>query len=158
MKALFVSFFVLCSVNYGFAQSKLISYDDLKYLLHNNLQKADTFLMAKGYQLKSKNEKTRNREYRIANAGGTYVDLHLRADGKRLFIELETDDISQYDLINSSISQYLNKAASVGDVQAYFVKDLCNIYITINDTVPYSPLKKDYDMQIVADKNVTAYN
>ena len=158
MKVILLGFFLFCSINFSFAQTRLISYDDLKYLLHNNLQKADTFLVAKGYQLKTKNEKTRNREYRLSTEGGTYIDIHLRADGKRLFIELETDEVSQYDLINSSISQYLNKAGSSGDVQAYFVKDLCNIYITINDTVPYSPLKKDYDMQIVADKNVTAYN
>jgi len=146
MKALLFSFFLFCFVNNGFAQTKLISYDDLKYLLHNNIQKADTFLLAKGYQLKSKNEKTRNREYILTIEGGTHIDIHLRADGKRLFIELETDELSQYDLISSSISQYLNKAGSIGDVQAYFVKDLCNIYITVNDTVPYNPLKKDYDM------------
>ena len=68
------------------------------------------------------------------------------------------DDVTQYNLINNSISQYINKSSSTPEVQTYTVKDLCSIYITVNDTMPYDPLKRDYDMQIVADKNVTAYN
>jgi hypothetical protein len=126
--------------------------------LHNNLQHADTFLTAKGYTLKSKNEKTRNREYTLPIKGGTFVNLHIRADGKKLFMELETNELGQYNLINNSISQYLNKSGSTGDVQTYSIKDLCNIYITVTDTMPYDPIRKDYNMQIVADKNVTAYN
>jgi len=145
--------FILC-----FGQSNLISFEDMKYLLHNNLAHADTFLMAKGYTLKLKNDKTKNREYNMAIKGGTYVNINLRADGKKLFMEIETNEIEQYNLVNNSISQYLNKSGSVADVQTYNVKDLCNIYITVSDTVPYSPIRKDYDMQIIADKNVVAYN
>ena len=158
MKTLFLTIALIFSVFFCFAQSNLVSYEDLKYLLHNNLTHADTFFTAKGYALKSKNDKTKNREYSLAIKGGTYVNVHLRADGKKLFMEIETNELSQYNLINNSISQYINKAGSVGDVQTYSVKDLCNIYITIGDTVPYSPLRKDYDMQIVADKNVIALN
>lgn len=73
-------------------------------------------------------------------------------------MEIETNELEQYNLINNSISQYLNKSGSNGDVQIYTVKDFGSIYITVNDTNPYNPLKRDYVMQIVADKNVTAYN
>ncbi|MGZ3757464.1 MAG: hypothetical protein ACXVAY_14400 [Mucilaginibacter sp.] len=158
MKTLFLTITLIFSVFLCFSQSNLVSYEDLKYILHNNLAHADTFFTAKGYALKSKNDKTKNREYSLAIQGGTYVNVHLRADGKKLFMEIETNELSQYNLINNSISQYINKAGSVGDVQTYNVKDLCSIYITIGDTVPYSPIRKDYDMQIVADKNVIAYN
>jgi hypothetical protein len=158
MKKILLSIVFICSGILCFAQTNLISYEDMKYLLHNNLLHADTFLMAKGYTVRSKNDKTKNREYVLPINGGTHVDLTLRADGKKLFMEIETNEISQYNLINNSISQYINKAGSIGDVQTYTVKDLCNIYITVTDAVPYDPMKKDYDMQIVADKNVTAYN
>src|ERR1700743_1541021 len=117
-----------------FAQSNLISYEDMKYLLHNNLMRADTFLTAKGYTIKSKNDKKKIREYYLATQNGTHVDLQMRADGKRLTMELETNDISQYNTINSSVSQYVNKQASTPDMQAYIVKDLCSIYITATDS------------------------
>lgn len=158
MKSIFLTITFVFSGLFCFAQSNLVSYEDLKYLLHNNIAHADTFFTAKGYALKLKNDKTKNREYYLSIQGGTYVKVHLRADGKKLFMEIETNELSQYNLINNSISQYINKAGSVGDVQTYNVKDLCSIYITVSDTVPYSPIRKDYDMQIVADKNVTAYN
>lgn len=50
-----------CSAAICFGQTHLLSYDDLKYLLTNNLQKADTFMMAKGYLVTSKNNDTKNR-------------------------------------------------------------------------------------------------
>ena len=158
MKKLFLSTVLVCSGILCFAQSNLISYEDMKYLLHNNLAHADTFLTAKGYSIRSKSDKIKNREYVMATKGGTHVDLTMRADGKKLFMELETNELSQYDLINNSISQYINKAGAIGDVQTYIIKDLCNIYITVTDAIPYDPMKKDYSMQIVADKNVTAIN
>ena len=37
-----------------FGQKHLLSYDDLKFLLQNNLQQADTFMMAKGYLITGK--------------------------------------------------------------------------------------------------------
>ena len=156
MKKLFLTaiFCVLSAL--CFAQANLISYEDLKYLLHNNLMRADTFMAAKGYTIKSKNDKKKTREFYLATQNGTHVSLIMRADGKRLTMELETNDISQYGMINNSVSQYINKQSSTPDMQAYIVKDLCSIYITATDSVPFDPMKKDYDMQIVADKNVTA--
>lgn len=44
------------------------------------------------------------------------------------------------------------------DVQTYTVKNLGTIYITVNDTVPYNPLKREYDIHIVSDKHITTYN
>jgi len=158
MKVFILGIVLVGSTLLCFGQSSLISYEDIKYTLHNNLQHADTFFMAKGYSIKVKDDKKKTREYVLAIKGGTHVDLILRADGKRLFMDLETNEISQYNLINNSISQYINKAGSTQDIQTYVVKDLCSIYITVNDTMPYDPMKRDYDMQIVADKNVTAIN
>jgi hypothetical protein len=158
MKKLLSAVFFTCTTCVCFGQKNLISYEDLKYLLHNNLQQADTFLMAKGYTLALKNDKTKNREYSMPIKGGTHVNITMRADGKKLYMELETNDISQYELINNSISQYLNKEGSADDAQFYAIKNLCNIYITINDVMPYDPLKKDYVMQITPDKNVSAYD
>jgi len=89
---------------------------------------------------------------------GNYNNIEMRSDGKRLFIEIETNELNQYNLIRESIQEYLNKEASIQDIQTYTVKDLGTIYITINDTVPYSPIKKDYDIHIVGDKHITAYN
>ena len=127
-------------------------------MLHNNLDHADTFLVAKGYQVTKKDNGNKNRKYQLTLPGGTENNISVRSDGKRLFIEIETNEIDQYNLIRESISEYLNKDAMVADVQSYTVKDLGNIYITINDTVPYNPIRKDYDIQIVPDKHVMAYN
>jgi hypothetical protein len=127
-------------------------------MLHNNLEQADTFLTAKGYVTIAKSIKTKNRTYKLNIKGGTFVKLTMRADGKKQFIELETNELAQYTLINNSISQYINNEGSIGDIQTYVIKDLCNIYITVNDTQPYDPLKKNYVMQIVPDKNVMAFD
>lgn len=140
-----------------FGQKSLISYDDIKYLLHNDLGHADTFLMAKGYILVKKDLKNKNRSYALTLRGGTHNNIGVRSNGKRLFIEIETNEVGQYNMIRESIAQYINKDAMVADVQSFTVKDLGNIYITINDTVPYDPLRKDYDIQIVSDKHITAY-
>lgn len=151
------SMFLFCSLC-GFAQKNLISYDDIKYLLHNNLLHADTFLVAKGYVLSKKDNANKNRNYTLTLQGGTHSSINVRSDGKRLFIEIETNEVDQYNMIRESIAQYLNKDAMVADVQTYTVKDLGSIYITINDTVPYDALKKDYDIHIIPDKHITAYN
>lgn len=158
MKKLLFGILFTCSSCFTFAQQKLISYEDLKYLLHNNIQKADTFLTAKGYTLITKNLKSKNREYTLPIKGGTYVNLSFRVDGKRLFMEIETNAMEQYDLLNNSISQYIHTTGTIGDMQTYNIKDFCNIYITVNESVPYDPMKKDYVMQIIPDKSVTAYD
>ncbi|MDB4926489.1 hypothetical protein [Mucilaginibacter sp.] len=158
MKNLVLAVLLTCSTCVCFGQKSLISYEDLKYILHNNLQRADTFLMAKGYTLTLKNTKTNNRIYTLSIKGGSHVNVSLRADGKRLFMELETNAMEQYDLLNNSISQYIHTKGAIGDIQTYVIKNLCEIYITTNDTMPYDPLKKDYVVQIISDKNITAYD
>ena len=140
-----------------FAQKNLISYEDIKYLLHNNLAQADTFLIAKGFTVKSKNEKRKFNEYTLPIRGGTFVNVSLRADGRRMFIDMQTTEIGQYDLINNSISQYPSKTGMAGpDVQTFTIKDVCTVYVTVSDVMPYNPLIKNYDIQIVADKNIVA--
>jgi hypothetical protein len=148
---------MLCLSMICFAQSNLLSFEDIKYLLHNDLDRADTFLVAKGYRVKSRNIKKKYNEYTMPIKGGTFVNVNLRADGKRMFIDLETTELGQYDLIYNSLMQFPNKSSVIaGDIQTYAIKGVCTVYITINDVVPYNPLRKDYDIQIVADKNVTA--
>jgi predicted house-cleaning NTP pyrophosphatase (Maf/HAM1 superfamily) len=158
MNRLLICIIFTCSTILCFGQKSLVSYDDIKYLLHNNLQQADTFLVAKGYIIAKKDNNNNNRKYSLGIEGGTYSNISMRSDGKRLFIEIETNEIDQYNLIRESISQYLNKDALVADIQTYSVKDLGNIYVTINDSVPYNPIKKVYDIQVVGDKHITAYN
>jgi hypothetical protein len=157
MKKLFLLVSFCCSITLCFGQRHLLSYDDLKFLLQNNLQQADTFMMAKGYISNLKGNNIKNRSYTSKTESG-HVDVDIRIDGKKLFIELQTNELEQYDLIRNSISQYINKDAQVADVQTYTVKDLGSIYITVNDTAPYDPLKREYDIHVVSDKHITAYN
>lgn len=158
MKKILLLVVFSCSVTYCFGQKHLLSYDDLKFLLINNLQKADTFMMAKGYLITGKNNNTKNRNYKAAIEGNVFVNVDMRLDGKRLFIEIETNELEQYDIIRSSITQYLDKSEQVADVQTFTVKEMGTIYITVNETVPYDPLKHDYDIHIVSDKHITSYN
>jgi hypothetical protein len=157
MKKILLLIGFTCSVTLCFGQKHLLSYDDVKFLLINNLQKADTFMMAKGYQIASKNNNTKNRSYK-SETGSSHTDVDIRLDGKRLFIEIQTNELGQYDLIHSSIAQYISKDSVSPEVQTYVVKDLGTIYITVNDTAPYDPLKRDYDIHIVSDKHITSYN
>ncbi|MGZ3751429.1 MAG: hypothetical protein ACXVB0_12370 [Mucilaginibacter sp.] len=157
MKKTLLLILLCCSATICFGQKHLLSYDDLKFLLINNLGKADTFMMAKGYQITSKNNNTKNRSYKI-EAGSNHVDVDIRLDGKRLFIEIQTNELEQYDIIHNSIAQYITKDSQVADVQTYNVKEMGSIYITVNDTAPYDPLKREYDIHIVSDKQITAYN
>ncbi len=158
MKIFLLSIALTGSTLFCFGQSQFISYEDVNFLLHNNLMQADTFLTAKGYTTKVKDDKKRTREYVLAIPGGTHVDITMRADGKRLFIDLESNESRQYNLVINSVSQYINKASSTVDMQTYVMKDLCTIYITWTEGAQFDPLRRAYDMQIVADKNVTAYN
>jgi hypothetical protein len=157
MKKLVLLIGFTCSVTICFGQKHLLSYDDLKFLLMNNLDKTDTFMMAKGYQDVGKINNTKNRSYKSESSDG-HMDVDIRLDGKRLFIEIQTNELVQYDLIHNSIAQYVTKDAASADVQTYVVKDLGTIYITVNDTAPYDPLKREYDIHIVSDKHITAYN
>jgi len=156
MKKPLITLIVLLFATLSYGQQKLLSYEDIRFLLHNNLEKADTFLTAKGYTLAKKDVRKNNRKYELVLSGSTKSEVQLRADGKRINIELETNSYEQYNLLLNSISQFRVKDSNIGDVQAYDVKNLANIYITINDTVPYDALRKDYDIQIVPYKNVTA--
>lgn len=152
-----LSFFLMANLSYG--QKQVLSYEDLKYLIENNLGKADTFMVAKGYTITKSNIKKKTRTYTAALQGGTKSSVEVRADGRKIFVEIDTDDISQYNMIHNSISQFLITSGTVpADIQSYNVKDLGMIYISINDTVPYSPIRKDYDIHVVADKNITSYN
>jgi predicted house-cleaning NTP pyrophosphatase (Maf/HAM1 superfamily) len=157
MRYIFFVILILSALQ-SFSQKSLISYDDIKYLLNNNIHQADTFLVAKGYLVAKKDNDAKNRKYALTLPGGTHNNISLRADGRRLFIEIETNELNQYNLIRESISQYLIKDGMRADVQTYTVKELGNIYITINDTMPYDPMRKDYDIQVVGDKHITAYN
>jgi predicted house-cleaning NTP pyrophosphatase (Maf/HAM1 superfamily) len=158
MKKILLTVILFCSGIVCFAQSSLISYDDLSYLLHNNINKADTFFVSKGYTLVKKDIKKNTRKYTLAIQGGTFNNVNLRTDGKRLFLDIETNEIQQYNLIYNSIADYLNKASSTVDVQAFTVKDLGSIYIMVTDAVPYNPMRRNYDIQIISDKSITAYN
>ena len=157
MKKLVLLIGFTCSVTICFGQTHLLSYDDLKFLLMNNLQKTGTFMMAKGYLSTGKKNNTNNRSYSFID-GSNHVLVDIRLDGKKLFIELQTNEIEQYDLIHGSIAQYITKDSMSADVQTYVVKDLGTIYIIVSDTAPYDPLKREYDMHIVSDKHITAYN
>jgi len=114
-------------------------------------------MMAKGYVIASKNNNTKNRSYK-SETGSSHVDVDIRLDGKRLFIEIQTNELEQFDLIHNSLAQYINKDGMTGDVQTYVVKEIGSIYITVNDTAPYDPLKREYDIHVVSDKHITAYN
>ena len=112
MKKLLLSTLLFCFASSCFAQTNLISYDDLSYLLHNNINKADTFFIAKGYTLTKKDEKKNLRKYDLKTPGGTYVSNNIRVDGRRMYIEMETNELAQYTMIYNSISQYVNKEST----------------------------------------------
>ena len=158
MKKILITAIFSCLTYVGFAQGKLISYEEIQFMLHNNINRDDSLLLGKGYTQKSKNEKKRTREYTLATNRGTYINLTMRADGRRLFMELATNDIQQHDVLMSSIGQYPHKTETMGDMEIYILKDLGSIYITQTENVPYDPMKKNYLIQIAPDKNVMAFD
>ena len=160
MKKLLLTAILFMSVPLCFAQQQrnLVSYDDLSYVLTNNINKADTFFTAKGYTLAEQNIKKKTRKYVLKMNGGTYANFSLRNDGRRMYVEIETNEPEQYNLIYTSIASYVNKEVTTPEVQAFTVKDLGNIYVMVNDTMPYNPLRRTYTIQIVSDKSITAYN
>jgi hypothetical protein len=158
MKKILITAIISCFTYAGFAQGKLISYEEIQFMLHNNINRNDSLLLGKGYTQKSKNEKKRTREYTLATNRGTFINLILRADGRRLFMELSTNDIQQHDVLMSSIGQYPHKTETMGDMDIYVLKDLGSIYITQTENVPYDPMKKNYLIQIAPEKNVMAFD
>ena len=157
MKKAILLITIICTSMASFAQSKLLSYEDVKFLIRNDLNQADTFLLAKGYTIKSKNVKKKFSEYTMPREGRTFINVNLRMDGRRMFMEIETTDVTQYNLIYNSILQYPHKSSMTGaDIETYAIKDLFTAYIIVNEVVPYSPIIKNYSIQIVPDKNAVA--
>ena len=157
MKKTFLTFALIFSGLLSFAQEKLLSYEDISYLIHNNITKADNFMISKGYSVTLSKPKDKVKKYILKYKAETQNEVTLRPDGRRLFVGIQTNILEQYNLLLNSISQYKTTASNPSpDVQSYLVQDLGNIYITITDSVPYDPLKKDYDIQIVPDKNIVA--
>ena len=157
MKKILVTVALLTCSIFCFAQEKLLSYEDISYLIRNNIARADNFMTAKGYALAASKPKDKVKKYILKYSGNVQSEVTLRPDGRRLFVGIQTNILEQYNLLLNSISQYKTTTASIApDVTSYMVKDLGNIYITISDSVPYNPLKKDYDIQIVPDKNIAA--
>lgn len=154
MKKTFLTLSLLLLGMASFAQTHLISYEDLKFMLRNVISTDDTFLVSKGYHLKKNNPK--NKSYELNLAGGIHNNIEMRSDGKKIFIEIQTNAIEQYDMIRQSIASFKVNSQAGPDTEAYQVKNLGNIYMIISDSTPYDPLKRDYDIQVVPDKNITA--
>jgi len=152
----FLSFFCMASATY--AQKQFLSYEDLKYMIENNLGKTDTFLVAKGYTITKMDKKKNTRVFSMKFPGGTKSDISVRADGKKIFVEIETNEQSQYNMINNSTAAFVTKTATEQNVTTLIVKDLGTLYIQVSDPVPYDAIRKDYDIHLVADKNIMSYN
>ena len=158
MKKTLITVLFFCITYSGFAQGKLISYEEIQFLLQNNINRDDSLLLSKGYTQTEKNDKKKTRLYTLNTNRGTFVKLGMRADGRRMFLELETNDIQQHDVVVSSIEQYPHKTETMGDILIYTIKDLAIIYITSTDMKPYDPMKKNYLMQVAPEKNVMAFD
>jgi len=156
MKKLFLLAALCCITVLSYAQQKFLSYEDIVYLETNNLHKIDDFMQSKGYTA-IKTKKQGNLKFMLKTGGNT-SEIEIRTDGRRVYIYIATDEIQQLTLLNNSIQPYLQGTEEESGITIYKVKDLGSIYITSNDKVPYSPIKRDYDIRIVSDKNITAYN
>jgi hypothetical protein len=152
----FLSFFFFASASY--AQKQYLSYEDLKYMIENNLGKTDTFLVAKGYTITKMDKKKNTRTFSIKFAGGTKSEVSLRADGKKIYVEIDSNEPSQYNMINNSVGAFVIKTATEQDITTLIVKDLGTLYIRVSDPVPYDPIRKDVDIHLVADRSITSYN
>lgn len=156
MKKIVFTAALMLSAGLLFAQSNLISYDDIRFMLHNTLPKNDEFLVSKGYVPVAGKNSTKNKKYTLTLPGSTHNNIELRSDGKKIFIQIESNLLGQYDMIKNSIASFKIDASAGPDTEAFLVKNLGNIYIITSDSVPYDPLKKDYEIQIVPDKNIAA--
>ncbi len=73
MKSLFFLIVLISWCMAGFCQKSLISYDDIKYLLHNNINMSDTFLVAKGYVIVKKDNNNKTRKYSLTFQGARII-------------------------------------------------------------------------------------
>jgi tRNA threonylcarbamoyladenosine modification (KEOPS) complex Pcc1 subunit len=130
----------------------------MKYLVENNLDKGTEFLQSKGYNMTKNNVKKKSRVYKVTFKGNTESEVSMRADGRKIFLEIETNNISQYTMIYNSIAPYLVSSGVGLETQVFNVKELGTIYILSRDGVPYGPLNKYYDIHLTADKGITSLN
>jgi len=158
MKKIIFLVVLMATASGVFAQTNLLSYDDIQFMLQNNLARNDTFLVAKGYVSMNAKPKKNSKKFTLALPNNTYNNVELRLDGRKIFIEIETNALQQYDMIKNSIASYKVSSEAGPDTEAYHVKDLGNIYVLITDAVPYNPLKRVYEIQIAPDKQYTALN
>jgi hypothetical protein len=156
MKKILLLAALCCITLLSYAQQKFLSYEDLVYLETNNLHKINDFMQQKGY-LSSTTKNQRTLKF-ILQSNGNSSAVEVRADGRRLYIYIATDEIQQVNLLDNSIQPYLQSTEETSGVTILKVKDLGIIYTTVNDKVAYSPIKRDYDFRIVSENNTTAYN
>jgi hypothetical protein len=155
-KFLLAVIFCFCSISV-MAQQNLLGYEDLTYIITNNQRQVGDFMESKGYSV-LKTKKTGNQKYTLRLSANTQSDIEIRWDARRVYIYIATDELQQVNLLIQSISPYLLSQEETSGVMNYKVKDLGNIYLMTNDKVPYNPVRKDYDIRIVSDKNITTYN
>lgn len=141
-----------------FSQTSLLSYDDIQFMLQNNLEKNDTFLVAKGYVSLNAKPKKGSKKFILTLPNNVHNNIELRVDGRKIYIDIQTNALQQYDMLKNSIASYKVASEAGPDTEAYRVKDLGNIYVLITDAVPYNPLKREYEIQIAPDKQYTALN
>ncbi|MBS7565237.1 hypothetical protein KHS38_12560 [Mucilaginibacter sp. Bleaf8] len=150
---------ILLIITSACTAQQLLSYDDFTFILTNNLQRDDAFIQSKGYvPIVTKKQREGHKKYTLQLPNGYSSEVEIRADGKRLNINIFTDYPDQYNLVTNSIAPYVLSKESNEDILSYRVKDLGNIYVVVTDKAPYNPLRKDYAIRIVADKDITANN
>lgn len=106
---------VMCS-----AQKQLLTYQDLQYVMQNNIPSISSFLQQKDYHLQPSFGDNETRFFTLF-ADIDYTDISVKANSRHTIVHLSTTDLAQVDLIQKALVNYPFKNSKGAKI--YRVKD-----------------------------------
>jgi hypothetical protein len=130
---------VLCS-----AQNKLLTYQDLQYIIQNSPNTIGTFLQQKDYHLHPASNINETRYLGIF-ADNDYTDLSIKLNGKHKLVNLLTTNSEQVGLIQKSLATYDFKTNK--GIKIYRVKDAAINKVAFSEIEPQKNANKVYTIE-----------
>ncbi|WP_198170230.1 hypothetical protein [Mucilaginibacter arboris] len=102
------------------AQNKLLTYQDLQYIIQNNPALVNDFLQQKDYHLQPGSSNTETHFFELY-ADTDYTDILIALNKRRTIIRLSTTHLPQVEMIQKALAAYPFKNNK--DAKIYRIKD-----------------------------------
>lgn len=127
------------------AQTKILSYQDLQYIIQSNPAAVAIFMQQKGFypQPAFSNDEAR---FFILYADADYTDISIKPSTKHGFIHLSTTHFPQVEEIQKALTTYPSKNSRGAKI--YRVKDKAVSNVSLKEDEPKDKANKIYTIEL----------